>query len=220
MNVQVKSFFLSAALAAMILPAAAQNNAPASTTPAPDPPVKRDKATIAKRKENQQDRIANGINSGELTAGEASRLEKEESKLNAETREMREDNGGKLTPAEKAKVTRQQNRLSHQIYRQKHDAQVQPGTKAPAGTKAPTDVGRREERQQDRIARGVDNGSLTAGEAAHLENREARINNEIKTDRADNGGKLTAQEKAQINRQQNRTSRNIYRAKHNNNRQR
>lgn len=211
MTMRVKSLFLSAALAAMILPVAAQDSNSAAT----EPPVK-DKNTIGERKENQQDRIGRGVGNGSLTAGEAARLEKKEKALNAETREMRAD--GKLTPAERARVTRQQNRLSHQIYRQKHDAQGRDLGGPPR--KAPTEVGRREERQQDRIGRGVDNGSLTAGEASHLENREARINNEIKTDRADNGGKLTGQEKAQINRQQNRVSHNIYRAKHNNNRHR
>jgi hypothetical protein len=81
---------------------------------------------IKKRKENQQDRIAQGVQSGQLTAGETARLEKKEARLNAETRDMREDNGGKLTPAEKRRVNRQQNRLSRDIYRQKHDGQTQP----------------------------------------------------------------------------------------------
>jgi hypothetical protein len=56
---------------------------------------------------------------------------------------------------------------------------------------------------------------LTAGETAHLEGREARINNEVKNDRAVNGGKLTPAERRQVNRQENRTSRAIYRKKHN-----
>jgi len=81
---------------------------------------------IARRKENQQDRIAQGIKSGQLTAGEAARLERKESLLNGEIRDMRKLNGGKLTPGERALVNRQQNRLSRQIYRQKHDAQTQP----------------------------------------------------------------------------------------------
>ncbi|MBZ5707565.1 MAG: hypothetical protein LAN63_19660 [Acidobacteriia bacterium] len=217
MTMQVKSFFLGAALAAMLLPAAAQSNAPAANTAPTEPPTKQDNATIGERKENQQDRIANGVKSGELTSGEAARLEKEQSKLNAETRAMRAADGGKLTAADKAKIQRQQNRLSHQIYNQKHDAQTQAGTTppTPAGTKAPTEVGRREENQQDRIAQGVQSGQLTAGEASNLEKRDARINNEIKTDRAANGGALTPAERAQVNRQQNRVSRHIYRDKHN-----
>jgi hypothetical protein len=38
--------------------------------------------TIGQRKENQQDRIAQGVKSGQLTAGETSRLEGRESHLN------------------------------------------------------------------------------------------------------------------------------------------
>ena len=47
-----------------------------------------------------------------------------------------------------------------------------------------------------------------------LERKEARIENEIKRDRAANGGHLTPAERAKINRQQNRVSRQIYREKH------
>jgi hypothetical protein len=60
---------------------------------------------------------------------------------------------------------------------------------------------------------------LTAGETANLEKNEAKINNEVRNDRAANGGKLTAQEKKQVNRQQNRESRQIYKDKHNGRRQ-
>jgi hypothetical protein len=78
-----------------------------------------------------------------------------------------------------------------------------------------SEVGKRQENQQDRIAQGAKSGQLTAGETAHLEKNQARINKEVRNDRAANGGKLTAQEKAQVNRQQNRQSRQIYRDKHN-----
>ncbi len=72
----------------------------------------------------------------------------------------------------------------------------------------------RKENQQDRIANGVKNGSLTPRETAHLEHREANLNKEIRTERKQNGGNLTNNEKAQVNRQQNRISRSIYRQKH------
>lgn len=81
----------------------------------------RAESEIAKRKENQQDRIGQGIESGSLTPGEAARLEGQEAKLNRETRRMRAENDGKLTPRERRRVNRQQNRLSREIYRQKHD---------------------------------------------------------------------------------------------------
>jgi hypothetical protein len=76
-------------------------------------------------------------------------------------------------------------------------------------------VGQRQENQQDRIAQGVKSGQLTAGETSRLEGREARLNKEVRNDRAANGGHLTGKEKAQVNRQQNRLSRSIYRDKHN-----
>jgi len=73
----------------------------------------------------------------------------------------------------------------------------------------------RKENQQDRIAQGVKSGSLTPHETANLENKEGRLNKEIRNDRRQNGGNLTNKEKAKVNRQQNRLSRNIYRDKHN-----
>src|SRR5215470_7961677 len=79
----------------------------------------------------------------------------------------------------------------------------------------PATINQRERNQQRRIAQGVKSGQLTPAETAHLEHREARINREVKHDRAANGGKLTPAERRQITRQQNRTSRAIYRKKHN-----
>jgi hypothetical protein len=68
--------------------------------------------------------------------------------------------------------------------------------------------------QQNRIANGIRNGSLSAGQAAHLDGREQHINQQIHADRSANGGKLTGAEKAQINHEQNKTSRAMYRVKH------
>jgi hypothetical protein len=48
-----------------------------------------------------------------------------------------------------------------------------------------------------------------------FENREQGINQQIRADRAGNGGRITGQEHAQINREQNGASRQIYRQKHN-----
>jgi len=76
-------------------------------------------------------------------------------------------------------------------------------------------IAQRKENQQDRIAQGVKSGQLTPKETAHLENKEANLNKEIRTDRKANGGNLTNNEKKQINQQQNGLSRNIYKDKHN-----
>ena len=80
---------------------------------------------IQERKENQQDRIAQGVKSGQLTAGETARLERREAGLNEEIRNDRKANGGTLTPQERRQVNHQENRLSNQIYRGKHNARKQ-----------------------------------------------------------------------------------------------
>jgi hypothetical protein len=72
------------------------------------------------RRENQQDRIANGIASGKLNAAQTSKLEKNEAAINKEVRTDRAANGGKLTASEKAQVNRQQNAASRKIYKDKH----------------------------------------------------------------------------------------------------
>jgi hypothetical protein len=180
-------------------------SAPAVATPAQEKDKK--DPSIAQRKENQQDRIANGVKSGQLTPGETANLEKKEAAINKETRADRAANGGKLTAAEKTQVDHQQNQVSKQIYADKHNANT-----AHFGNNK---VGQRRENQQDRIAQGVRSGQLTAGETAKLEKQQQGINKQVAKDRKANGGTLTASEKKQVNREQNQASRNIYRKKHN-----
>jgi hypothetical protein len=165
-----------------------------------------DPATVNQRRDDQQDRIANGIQSGQLTAGETKGLEGQEANLNREIRDDRQADGGKLTSGEKQQVNQQQNHLSGEIYQDKHNANT-----AHYGN---NEVGARRQLQQDRIAQGVRSGSLNAGQTARLENREQGINQKISADRQANGGKLTGQDKRQINRAQNTASRKIYSAKH------
>ncbi len=182
-----------------------QQPAPApAATPAPEA---KPKPTVAQRKENQQDRIANGVQSGQLTAGETANLEKKEAAINKETAADRAANGGKLTAAEKKQVNQQQNKVSKQIYADKHNANT-----AHYGNNK---VGQRRENQQDRIAQGIKSGQLTAGETAKLENQQKGINKQVAADRKANGGTLTASEKKQINKEQNGASKNIHQKKHN-----
>ena len=75
-------------------------------------------------------------------------------------------------------------------------------------------INERQRNQQRRIGEGVENGTLSAGEAARLEKQEAAIHHGIRTDRQANGGRLTPQERRQVTRQQNRESKRIYKAKH------
>ena len=78
-------------------------------------------AEVDRRQANQQARIAEGVESGQLTPGETARLERREAKTRREIRRDRAANGGKLTPAEKARINREENRTSREIYRAKHN---------------------------------------------------------------------------------------------------
>ncbi len=195
----MQSRMIMFAVAALIAsgPAFAQQSQPQPNKPDP---------TVGQRRQNQQDRIANGIDSGQLTAGETKRLESREANVNREVRDDRAGDNGRLTPAERKQVNHQQNHMSHSIYQDKHNA-----AQAHYGN---NEVGRRRENQQDRIANGIRNDKMTAGQAARDENREQGINQRVRADRAGNGGKLTGQEHAKINREQNGASRQIYRQKH------
>ncbi|HET7150115.1 MAG TPA: hypothetical protein VFI60_01790 [Candidatus Acidoferrum sp.] len=181
--------------------------APQSGSSATPAPAEKPKPTVAQRKENQQDRLANGVKSGQLTAGETANLEKKEAAINKETAADRAANGGKLTSTEKQQINKQQNQMSKQIYTDKHNANT-----AHYGNNK---VGQRRENQQDRVAQGIKSGQLTAGETAKLEKQQRGINKQVAADRKANGGKLNASQKQQINKEQNAASRNIYRKKHN-----
>ena len=188
----------SMVLAALCVPLVRAQSDSNGTTPPP---------TIQQRKENQQDRIANGVQSGQLTAGETKNLENKEANLNKEERNMRAGDDGKLTGADRTKLNRQQNGLSNKIYQDKHNANT-----AHYGS---GEIGQRRENQQVRIANGIRSGQLTPRETSHLENKEQGVNREVKGMRQANGGKLTNADRKAVNQQQNKLSNQIYNKKHN-----
>ena len=196
-------FALTMAAVAFSGPAFAQQ----TTSPAPQTTPTPQSNTVNDRRENQQDRVANGVQSGQLTAGETKNDEGREANLNREIRHDRSADNGKLTTQERTQVNHQQNNLSKSIYADKHNANV-----AHYGN---NEIGQRRENQQDRVAQGIRSGQMSAGETAKTENREQGINQQDRADRAANGGKLTGQDKSQLNRQLNGSSRQIYRQKHN-----
>lgn len=76
------------------------------------------------------------------------------------------------------------------------------------------EIRKRQENQQERIGKGVENGSLTAREASRIEHKEAKLNRQVRRERKANGGNLTNNQKRQVNREQDRLSRSIYNQKH------
>jgi hypothetical protein len=90
---------------------------------------------VPARQERQQQRIGNGVKSGQLTPRETSHVERNEAKINKEVRSDRAANGGKLTPGEHRQVEHQQNKESHQIYNDKHNARTDRPASAPRAEK-------------------------------------------------------------------------------------
>lgn len=79
---------------------------------------------INQREENQQDRIQQGEQSGQLTNREANHLERREARIDDQVARERAANGGRLTAAERARVNHEQNRASRAIYNKKHNDRV------------------------------------------------------------------------------------------------
>jgi uncharacterized membrane protein YebE (DUF533 family) len=75
-------------------------------------------------------------------------------------------------------------------------------------------ISARQHNQERRINQGVRSGQLTRNETRHVRNDERRIRAEKRIARAD--GHVSHNERRAIRHDQNRTSRVIYRDKHNN----
>jgi hypothetical protein len=118
---------------------------------------------------------------------------------------MRSQDNGHLTAADRAKLQQQQNQVSNQIGNDTKNAQTRHNLGGEAGTRV--------NNQQQRIAQGLDNHSLDASQAAHLENEEKQVTKEVANDRAANHGGMTKAEQQQVNRQQNQISKQIHQDK-------
>jgi hypothetical protein len=156
------------------------------------------------REHEQQQRIHEGVRSGELTPEEAKGLKKEERGLRHEERQFKSD--GVLTAEERAKLQADQNKISRDIHRETHDAEVR-------GPKHPDRVVKaRELNQQERIRQGAHSGQLTKDEVKGLKAEEKGIRREERQFKAD--GQLTPAERAKLRADQNQASRDIYKEKH------
>ena len=167
-------------------------------------------AVEAQRDANQQERIEQGLQSGQLSTKEAGHLEREEQRIDhQEAHDLKQ--GGALTPQEKARINREQNQVSRNIYQDKHNG-VTGNPNSASSQRLQADV-QRNANQQQRIANGINNGTLTNKEAGHLEAGQARINRNEANAAAN--GHVGAAEQAHIQGRENNQSKKIYDKKHN-----
>ncbi len=107
------------------------------------------------RRFNQQDRVAAGVASWHLTAGETGNLERREAGLSHEIRSDRRANDGTLTAQERRQVNSLQNNLSQSIYTDKHNG-VDADRRANNGQLAPgkrRNINREQNRETRQIQR-------------------------------------------------------------------
>jgi len=193
----MKKIQLHSAVCAALLSAATLGIAQAQTT-----------GSEVQRDVNQQQRIEQGLKSGELTTKEAAKLEQGEAKIEREQARALQD--GKLTPAEKAKIQADQNRESAAIQKLKTNDQTGNPNSA-SSQRMQADV-QRNVNQQQRIENGVKSGSLNKREVAGLERGQAKVDR--REARAGRDGHVGAKEEARIQASENRQSKRIFKEKH------
>lgn len=158
---------------------------------------------------NQQKRIEQGLQSGQLSTREAGHLEREQQHIDKmETRDLR---NGSISPAEQARLNAAENKASRDIHTDKHNG-VTGNPDSVSSQRMQADV-QRNVNQQQRVANGIKNGSLTNHEVGTLERGQAHIDR--KEANAAANGRVGAAEQRNIQRGENNQSARVFRKKHN-----
>ena len=76
---------------------------------------------VNQREENQQKRIANGINNGTMNPAETANVEKREASVQKQEQNDMAKHNGHLTKVEQRHLNQRQDRISHSIYKDKHN---------------------------------------------------------------------------------------------------
>lgn len=161
-------------------------------------------SSIDERQDRQQQRIVEGWRAGELTHGEAHRLQAEQRAIRREERLYRAD--GVLTEDERRELQRDLDRAGRHIREQSHDADRRHWGGYPAFGEHGVD--QRQYNQQRRIGEGIRAGELTGAEVAALRQEQRVIRAEERAYRAD--GMLSHDEWRELRRDLDAAGRHIH----------
>jgi WXXGXW repeat (2 copies) len=78
---------------------------------------------VNQREANQEQRIANGERSGQMTSGEAARAQRNQSNIAQQTHNDRTADGGALNQQQRQQINKEQNKASKQVYKENHNGQ-------------------------------------------------------------------------------------------------
>ncbi len=165
-------------------------------------------ADEVQRNVNQQQRIEEGLKSGQLTTKEAARLEREQARISRTEKKALRD--GTLDASEKARIANLQNQASRDIKAEKNDA-AQGNPNSVSSQRMQADV-QRNVNQQQRIENGIKDGSLTNQEVAKLERGQAKV--EHREAAAGRNGHINAAEQGRIQNAENRQSKRVHHQRH------
>ena len=166
--------------------------------------------TEVQRDVNQESRIERGLQSGQLSTGEAARLERGEARI--DRMESNALKNGNLSPQEATRIRQAQNQESGRINKLEDNA-LNGNPNSASSQRMQSDV-QRNINQQSRIEQGIQSGALTTKETSNLERGQARIDR--KEARVGANGHISAREQGRIQHAENHQSKQIYREKHNN----
>ena len=156
------------------------------------------------RQQHQDQRIKQGVRSGELTKHEAKGLR--EDRRDIKQLEMAYKADGTLSGAERKDLHQELNKNSKNIYQQKHDGQDRNGSIRDPGVNA------RQENQTERIQQGVSSGELTRHEVKGL--REDRRDIKQLETAYKSDGALTGAERKDLHQELNQLGGDIRQEKH------
>ena len=165
-------------------------------------------ADMIQRNARQQERIEDGLRSGEINVREAAELERRAGRI--EQYQARALRDGTLSGEETRRIDRMQDRFGREIYQQSHDAQ-RGNPDSRSAERMARDIDRSGD-QQRRIAEGLRSGDLTYREAARLEQGQAQVSRRQAHAGAD--GYVGRREQQNLGNAQDRQGRNIWRQRH------
>lgn len=164
----------------------------------------RENYSVDRRVETQHQHLDIGLHSGQLTSGEATRIQSHLSNITNTIQADRAANGGRLTQTERQQMVREQNAAAQKIFQLKHNQ----------NTAVPDRQVDRMNREKQLVQQGIQNGQLTKGEVAQIKTHEENIKDNLQ--KAASSGGLTKAEMQKAQAAQKRAARKIYQLKHNN----
>jgi hypothetical protein len=90
-------------------------------------PIAANAGEVGHREIRQENRIYQGVRSGQVTPGEYDRLQSQEGRLNDQRANDLKKDDGHLTGAQYRQLNHEENHLSNDIYRDKHNGRTDPG---------------------------------------------------------------------------------------------